>query len=241
METFQLQTSQNVSLEHPLASVGDRILATLLDFLVMGSYAILLTIIQNAAAFSNTFYWLLLPLLFYHLIFELFFNGQSPGKKIMGIRVLKADGGRLSPGACIIRWIFRLIEITISSGSLALATIILNGKGQRLGDLAAGTTVLKLPGKKMLEHSAWQEVEADYSPRFTQAELLNDGDIRTIREVLHHIAKSTKQLSNEELLRKTRQAIAEKTGINTDLGDLEFLHTVVKDYNALYQQAYAEV
>src|SRR5690554_1415260 len=76
----------------------------------------------------------------------------------------------------------------------------------------------------MLEHSAWQEVEADYSPRFTQAELLNDGDIRTIREVLHHIAKSTKQLSNEELLRKTRKAIAEKTGINTDLGDLEFTY-----------------
>lgn len=237
METYNLNTSQNVSLEFRIASVADRMLAYALDLLIIGTAALIVTLVlsQTGFGFSPWMLIMFLPVLFYHFLFEMFFNGQSPGKMIMGIRVVKTDGSQLTLGSCFIRWIFRLIDITLMGGAVAVLVIIINGKGQRLGDLAAGTTVLKTTGKGELERTIWTEVEENYEIRFPQVELLSEKDIQVVKDVLLTAYKNGYTQTASDLVRKTRTAINEKTGISSELNDRSFLVTILKDFNAFHQ------
>lgn len=237
METYQLNTSQNVTLEYPIASVGDRLLSTLLDQLIGGIYLLgaLIIFVQLDIDFAIWQLIFLIPIFLYHFLFELLFNGQSPGKMILRTKVIKTDGSALTAGSCFIRWIFRLVDITLFMGAIAVLIIILNGKGQRLGDLAAATTVLKLPRKKDLKTSIWQEIEDNYEPQFRQVEYLSDEDIRTVKEVLEISERQKDENKKEKIQRKTSLAIAKKIGVESNLPDTEFLKTIIKDYNAIHQ------
>lgn len=237
METYNLNTSQNVSLEFRIASVADRILAYALDILIIGVTALIISLIvsQTGFGFSPWMLIMFLPVLFYHFLFEIFFNGQSLGKRIMGIRVVKTDGSQLTLGSCFIRWIFRLVDITLMGGTIAVLAIIINGKGQRLGDLAASTTVLKTNRQGQLGHTIWTEVEENYEIRFPQVELLSEKDIQVVKEVLLAAYKNEYHETSSELVKKTRIAINEKTGITSDLNDHRFLVTILKDFNAFHQ------
>lgn len=242
METIELNTTQNVSLEFPVASIADRILAYLADSLVIGFYALVMSLgLLNWLDLSLAWWMILLviPVLGYHLIFEMFFNGQSPGKRLLRIKVFKSDGRHLSAGSCFIRWIFRLADITFTSGALAIIMIIINGKGQRLGDVAAGTTVLKIKNKNHIHQTLWMEVEEDYQPRFPEAEKLSDQDVQTIKEVLQTTADVSKRPDSYiELLSKARKAIERKTNTQSSLPDREYLTTMIKDYNACHREAH---
>ncbi len=239
METYNVTTTQNVSLEFPIASVADRMVAFLIDVAFLGIYLTFWGLLLFVWLELEPSVWmapLLIPVSFYHLLCELFLNGQSFGKMIMNIRVFKADGSHLSPGACFIRWIFRLPDITLFSGALATLVIIINGKGQRLGDLAAGTTVLKLVRKNQFDNTLWVDLEEDYQPTFPQASLLTDTDVQTIKEVLLSTTHSNGQAaSHARLLQKTRKVITDKTNAQSSLADREFLQTMVKDYNAFHR------
>ena len=239
METIELNTTQNVSLQFPVASIADRILAFFFDAIFMAVYFILSAIIIPDGLIAEPWiiFLFLLPVLFYHLLFELFFNGQTPGKRIMNIRVFKANGTALTPGSCFIRWIFRLADISLTSGALATLVIIINGKGQRLGDIAAKTTVLKISKKNNLHQTLWVEVEKDYQPQFPEAENLSDKDVQTIKEVVNIINDSRRRPDNYiQLLVNTRKAIEQKTNTSSQLSDIEFLSTMIKDYNAYHQR-----
>lgn len=237
METFNLSTSQNVSLEFKIASVADRILAYILDIIILGLTSLIFSLVISLTAFGFSEWMLLLflPVLFYHLLFEVFFNGQSLGKMIMGIRVVKTDGSQLTIGSCFIRWIFQLIDILLLGGAVAILVIIINGKGQRLGDLAASTTVLKINKQGKLENTIWTEIEETYEIKFPQVQLLGDRDIQVVREVLAVSYKNGYNDTTAQLVKNTRDAICEKTSITSDLNDRNFLLTIVKDYNALHQ------
>jgi len=238
METIELNTTQNVSLQFPVASIADRILAFFFDAVFMGLYSILVGVFLSGWLGLETWgiVFLFSPLVFYHLIFEIFFNGQSPGKRIMNIRVFKADGSQLTAGRCFIRWIFRLADITFTSGALATLIIIINGKGQRLGDIAAGTTVLKTGKKNTFQQTLWMDVEEDYQPRFPEAERLTDKDVQTIKEVVQITKDPNRRPDNYiELLSNTRQAIEQKTQTSSRMSDLDYLTTMIKDFNACHQ------
>ena len=233
METYNLSTSQNVMLEFRIASVGDRILAFLIDFLIIALTVVFLEFLLNLRDVSPLFLMTFLPFLFYHFLFEALFNGQSPGKMIFRIRVVKTDGSQYTLGNCFIRWIFRLLDILITFGVLGITFIIINGKGQRLGDVMASTTVLKKSKKGKLDNTSWVELEDDYKPTFYEAEMLTDKDIQTIKEVLLASAERNFDDVAFSLINQTRKVIEEKTGIQSDLKNKEFLYTIVKDYNAI--------
>ncbi len=237
METFNLSTSQNVTLEFKIASVADRILAYILDIIILGITSLIFSLVISLTAFGFSEWMLLLflPVIFYHLLFEIFFNGQSLGKMIMGIRVVKTDGSQLTIGSCFIRWIFQLIDILLLGGAVAILVIIVNGKGQRLGDLAASTTVLKINKQGKLENTIWTEIEETYEIKFPQVQLLGDKDIQVVREVLAVSYKNGYNTTTAQLVKNTRSAICEKASITSDLNDRNLLLTIVKDYNALHQ------
>lgn len=237
METFNLSTSQNVTLEFRIASVGDRIIAYLLDLIILGLTALVVTLVltQTGIGFSSWMMVLFLPVLFYHFLFEVLFNGQSLGKMIFGIRVVKTDGSQLTIGTCFIRWIFRLIDVTLMGGTIAILIIILNGKGQRLGDIAASTTVLKIGKQGKLENTIWTDIEDSYEICFPQVERLSEKDIQVIKDVLLVTYKNGNNETTSSLIKEIRKAVAEKAGITSDLKDRNFLITMVKDFNAFHQ------
>ena len=154
MDNFHIETAQNVTIQQNVANLSTRIGAFFIDaFIIGGYYLIIYLILDSLNLISGDLYLiyglLSLPVFFYSLLFETLMNGQSPGKYLNKIRVTKLDGSKPTFSNYLIRWMLRSIDITMASGSLALLTILLNGKGQRLGDLAAGTTVIS--EKKIIE------------------------------------------------------------------------------------------
>lgn len=245
MSNVKIQTSQNVSLEFEPASIGDRILASILDSLVMIAYALIIFFIfiyssinrfnQNVAqdssenlAFVITIIILIvLPLMFYHLLSEIFMNGQSIGKRAMNIRVVMLNGGTPTLGAYFIRWIFRIIDIQLFSGLVAIVAIASNQKGQRLGDMAAGTTVVKMKQRISLDSLKQVEVSADYEMTFPQVEKLTDKDMEVVRSVMQNYYTS----GNVELVFQAADKIKSLLGVTSNLEDLKFLQTIEQDYS----------
>ncbi|GAB3204603.1 putative RDD family membrane protein YckC [Pontibacter aydingkolensis] len=229
MNTVKIQTTQNVEVEYPLASVGDRIVATIIDGAVFVVWFMAMAVAFQFSNFVNEvvyFVLLMLPPMFYHLLFEIFMNGQSIGKKARDIKVVKLSGEAPSVGDYLLRWLFRLVDMGISSGLVAVITVAASSKGQRLGDMAAGTCVIRT---RAVQRRAplMMKTEENYQIVFPEVSQLNDQDLVQIRK----LAYKAKQHQNYELLEKTALRVKEVTGIQTDLSDWEFLKTVAKDYH----------
>ncbi len=236
MEKIQIETTQNVTIDYDIASIGDRILAALLDYLIIFGYVIALLIL--ASILANTFptsiaFWIIvyLPVFFYDLACELFLDGQSFGKKIRKIKVVKMDGTQPTFINYFLRWIIRPIDVTFTYGTVAMITMFINGKGQRLGDLAANTSIIKLKKDIALEDTIFKKLDEAYDVQYPEVSNLNDNDVGTIQEVLDQIGKITDHFVYEEILLKTKTEISRKMGINSELRPLSFLYTVMKDYN----------
>jgi uncharacterized RDD family membrane protein YckC len=246
MQTIEIQTTQNVHIEYPVASVGDRVVAGLIDQLIMFGYLIAIIFfyiwllnITEGSSFSYPvayFVILFLPLFFYHLLCETYLNGQSFGKKIMKMRVVKLDGTQAGIGSYFLRWILAPIDIYFTYGSVGLVTMIVNGKGQRLGDLAAHTTVVKLKAETKLADTILRVTPANYEVKFPQVTALSDKDISLVKEVLDLNFKKPDITVYSRILNKTKEAIEKKIGVSTNLHPLTFLDTVLKDYNYLLSE-----
>jgi uncharacterized RDD family membrane protein YckC len=243
MQTIEIQTAQNVNIEYPVASVGDRVVAAIIDQLIMVGYLIaiiflyiwLLNLTEGSPLHFPVAYFviLFLPLFFYHLLCETFLNGQSFGKKIMKMRVVKLDGSQAGIGSYFLRWILAPIDIYFTYGSVGLITMLINGKGQRLGDLAANTTIVKLKTEAKLDDTILQATPVNYEVKLPEVSNLNDKDISIVKEVLDLNYKNPDAMMYEKILHKTKEAIEKKIRITSNLHPLTFLDTVLKDYNYL--------
>ncbi len=236
MEKIKIQTTQNVEIEYELAGIGDRFIAGLIDlFLQIGC----LIFIALTGAFleieNDGFYlvWLLflIPFFGYDFLCEMFMNGQSVGKKYMYIRVIKLDGGQPTLGSYLLRWVFRPIDVTLFAGAVAMATILLNGKGQRLGDIAANTTVIRLKSAVKLEDTILSDLEKNYQPTYPQVIDLREADIAVIKEALN-VTLNPPDIPAERSLRElAKQHIEARLGIQSALQPANFLAVIIKDYN----------
>ena len=237
MGSFQIETSQNIKINQNIASLGSRFGALLLDFAIIYFYftgIIMVVGIINKNNPDLTWYKTTLivasiPVVFYHLLFEYFMNGQTPGKKMLKIQVVKTDGSSAGFIAYLIRWLFRIVDIQISFGIVAIVTYYTNGKGQRLGDIVADTTVVKL-ASTYKSRNVFIKIDKDYIPTYPHVTLFSDEDIMKIKE-LYIKARRNKDW---DLLKKLRERIEEKLNIETNKDDIEFVKTIVKDYYYYY-------
>ena len=235
MATIRVHTTQNVTLAYEVASVGDRIAASLLDYLLYFVWALLVsTVADKLNSGWLTWYSILLPTVFYQLACEVFFNGQSIGKKARDIRVMRLDGTPARLGDYFLRWLLRPLEIVLTLGSMAAVTILANGKGQRLGDLLAGTTVLSVRPRARRLLVPEDAVPAGYQPVFGQATQLSDRDVALLRQLL---SRSLQQ-GNFLVLHETALKIKQLLGVHSDLGDEVFLRTVLRDHAHLAAAAH---
>ena len=230
MDTLKIDTSQNIDIEQPIASIGERIAATLLDMLFIMSYTSIIAFIAGGLHYSWVIFFVFLPVAIYSITSELLMNGQSWGKKILKIRVVKMDGTPTTFSAYFLRWILRLIEILVMFGSLATVTIILNRKGQRLGDIAANTTVIRLRDKSLKE-TIYTQVPDDYTVVYPEVSKLSINDIYTIKEVLEVLRSRQYNIQKFTIAQKTREAIEEKINIKGSQDTVAFFQTILRDYN----------
>lgn len=232
METIRVRTTQNVFIEYPVASLGDRMLAFLIDALILTAYNFVCYFILDEYSFSTTVNVLLVtvPFFLYHPVFEILMNGQTPGKRQMRIKVVSIDGSSPTIGGYLMRWLFRLVEVFLLRGALAMVTIAANGKGQRLGDIAAGTSVVKLVPKEATRSSnVFTSAEEGYEPTFPQATQLSDVDLETIYQALEVSRDTGNPLPADRLSVKVKSLL----GIESDLPPVKFLYTILKDHNQL--------
>jgi uncharacterized RDD family membrane protein YckC len=238
MQTIRVRTTQNVFIDYPLASIGDRIVAYLIDRLILFLYFMLVIALlmgmeayeHEALLISLGLIFLVFPFIFYGLFFEIFMNGQTPGKNVMKIQVIRLDGTPASVGGYIFRWLFAIVDFGFFGGAVAVVVIAVGGKGQRLGDIVAGTTVVKLAQQKEITSSdVFIVAEATYVPTFEQVVQLSTRDIEVIQRALD----ANREHGTYQPLEIITEKIKSMLGIQSDLPPSEFLYTIVKDYNSL--------
>ena len=174
-DVLVINTPESVDLRLEVAGLGSRFLAMVVDTLIQVLLIGLLvlagalygavdaeTVEQIEAMSQSTWGAALIVLLlwliffFYFLAFEIAWRGQSPGKRAMGLRVLDRSGRPASPGALAVRNLVRLIDslpvpVAYPAGVISFLSTRL---GQRLGDLAAGTIVVRERGYRLAKPGA---------------------------------------------------------------------------------------
>jgi len=230
MQTIQVRTTQNVFIQYPVASVGDRILAFLLDRLIVVFYCIAIAALFISTNMEVIWIWLIViavPFLFYFLFFEIIMNGQTPGKRTMSIKVIRIDGTPASIGDYLLRWIFGFVDYYLFSGVIAVVVVVAGGKGQRLGDVVAGTSVIKLiQQKEITAEEVFISPGKDYAPAFPQVVHLSERDIELIQRAL----EAYRDQNNSEPVMAVTERIKSLLGVQTDMTPVKFLYTVVKDF-----------
>lgn len=195
MEKIKIPTSFNIELDFETPEFHKRLFAWLIDLaILLAYYIIIINVLQSFFAMHkssdndlpflynmNAVYLLFfLPLLLYHLFFEVVMNGQSIGKKLIGIKVIGEDGGRPALHQYLIRWLTRPFDFFFF-GLVGLLTVVLSKKNQRLGDMAAGTLVIKTKLETNIDDTVFFELDDEYKPRFKEVMRLSDRDMNTIK------------------------------------------------------------
>lgn len=233
MQIIRVRTTQNVFIDYPVGSVGDRILAYLLDRLILIVYSVAVIAAFIKLDIEPTYVWLIVfgvPWVFFSLLFEIFMNGQTPGKKVLKIKVVRLDGTSATIGDYLLRWIFAFVDIFILSGAIAVVMVAMGGKGQRLGDVVAGTAVVKLSEHEQVSSQRiFVEAEDQYTPVFSQVVNLSDRDIELIRRAL----EANRDQGNIQPVMVITDKIKSLLKIETDMPPVKFLYTIIKDYQTI--------
>jgi uncharacterized RDD family membrane protein YckC len=237
MSTISITTSQNIELDYDLGSLGDRILARLIDLAVIIAYVIIIFVtigFSNLGTFIVENVWLvvvlMLPAVFYNLVCELVLNGQSLGKKIMGIKVISLSGEQPSLSQYLIRWLFRIVDFSFG-GLVALIIVAVTPKHQRLGDILAGTAVVKTKPRTHFADTIYTATPTiEYQVIYPEVVNLKDGDIQLVKDVVISVYKS----QNLMLAHQAKDRIEQVLGIRSQHAEpMDFLRTVLADYNYL--------
>ena len=158
-----IDTPEQVELEYSVAGIGSRFVAALLDMLIIGGFLLLeflvLVMIGVAAAATSPASgklsgaagkWLMALVIFlnfaifwgYFALFEAYWKGQTPGKRVMKLRVIKDSGRQITFFESLARNLLRIVDYLPSLYLIGVITMLWNKRSQRLGDLVAGTLVV---------------------------------------------------------------------------------------------------
>lgn len=242
MQTIRITTSQNIDIDYEVAGLGERIVAYLIDWAMFIAIMIAaIIVLSTTGGMENKLVWIVLAIayavlfVFYDLICESTMNGQSIGKRVMKIKVISLDGARPRFSQYLLRWLFRIVDFTLSSNLCGLICVAVSDKSQRLGDMVAGTSLIRTVPRTKMSNIAFMPSEDNYQPVFAAAANLNDQDIELINEVINSYVKTR----NSVLVYNMAERIRELLGVTTppEMNDMLFLQTIIKDYSHIVAQA----
>ena len=236
-----IKTGNFVCIEQIPASIGDRIVGRIIDVVVLSVYYYAVGTFLVKLPLDDSSLWqllLILAILFvpsvaYTFLAELLFNGQTIGKYIMKTRVIMADGSSPTVGALFLRYVCEVVDVWM--GCVGIIFIMCTQRHQRLGDLAAGTMVIR---QEDMSHMRISIHEFDYArrgfvPTYSNATLLSQRQA----EILRRAVAEGDKLSDERA-----DVLAEKVAHKLSLTDGKwqydssaFLQTVLNDYLFLTQ------
>ncbi len=243
MSQIDITTSQNINIQYQVAGIGERIAAFLIDMIIKIAYVIVLYTVLSKFFNLETYFnsldrasivailtMITLPVHLYTLVFESLMEGQTPGKRLMKIRVVKIDGYQASFGDYLVRWVFRLMDITSNSGVVGIISMIVSKNNQRLGGIASGTAVISLKNKTGISQTILEHLDEGYTGTYPQVVALTDNDVRIIKETF------TRAMTTYD--RQVISAIAAKIRETVKLDpdqikqtEQQFIRTVIKDYS----------
>lgn len=151
-DRIAIETPENVTLELTLAGVGSRMAAALLDMLIQFALIFASGIVMavtfegeeaEALQIAIVAVVLFVTLFCYDVAFETLGGGRTPGKRATGLRVVRERGEPVGFVASAIRTLLRLVDGMPTLYSVGVVAIVLSSKNQRLGDMAAGTIVVR--------------------------------------------------------------------------------------------------
>lgn len=242
-KTIEIRTTQNVTIEYELAGLRERALAWMLDtaIVVFGYY---LLIILAMLVFGNMDHWwgvffgmlAFLAYFLYHMLFEILRRGQSPGKMALGVKVVRLDGKDPEWSDVTLRALLQLVDSIFCLGVVGGLLIKTTDKAQRLGDMAANTTIIKLQSTAysfrladILSISSLQ----NYQPVYPQVRNLSERDMIFLKNALTRLSTYPNQ-AHEELVEDLVTRLMGLLGVEQrPLNRVEFLKTLLKDYIVL--------
>lgn len=241
LDKLSIDTPEQVALDFALASIGSRFLALAVDTLIQTGATVALAavgfglLIAFSLAFERFSPWILAAaFLIYFLIYQAYFaifeavwNGQTPGKRLVGLRVISVTGRPISVFEAILRNVVRIADQMPGIYAIGIVSVFVTERNQRLGDLAAGTVVVHERAVDSVD------MELKLEPR---AAVTVHGASQLIPEevaVIELFLRRREQLGNVERSRKAAQ-IAERIRARlgtTDTSDNEhFLEEVMTEY-----------
>jgi len=268
MGAIKVPTNFNIELEFEVPEFYKRLLALVIDVILEYFYLriageIYETIARNASWDSDTPYdlhaaglLLLLPVMIYHPVMEITMNGQSLGKKVMGLRVVDEIGGKPSISQFLIRWLLRISDLWIAILILIIASnpdfgrnleatfiilsalaflvtdivlVVSSKKGQRIGDILAKTILISIRTKSNIEETVFQEVADNYVPSFPQIMQLGDKDINAIKSIV----ETARKKGDYNMAEAAGAKIKSHLKIESSMPPFDFLDVLLKDYNYL--------
>jgi uncharacterized RDD family membrane protein YckC len=241
MPNIEIFTAQNVPIEYELAGLRDRCLAFLLDFTIISAVLIILLIGLAFAGVGETLmiytvYFVFIPIFFfYSLAMEIFNDGQSVGKLALKIKVVRLSGDEVTPNDYIVRWMFRMIDIYFSFGSIASMLVGSSEKGQRMGDIVANTTVVRLQPRHQMALTDLLKIGTteNYQVKFQDARKLNEDDMLLLKQVLERHQRFENDAHKQAVITIANNIAMQLNLEKTPVNKIDFLKTVLRDYVVL--------
>lgn len=246
MASIEIRTTQNVTIEYDAATLWERLIASLIDGIIVLAMYLVLSLLIISAGDSNLIEaddgWnrllALMPIagfMLYNFLSEILNNGQSWGKKAMGVKVIRLDGKETGWSDSLLRSVFYIIDGLLTLCILGSILIATTTKKQRLGDMTANTTVIKLkPNLRFgLQDILRINTLDNYEPQYPAVRQYSEQDMLFIKNVLSRYRRHPNAAHQ-----KVINDLAMKIQQQLELEDLpadkpEFLKILIRDYIVL--------
>lgn len=229
MKRIEITTSHNIIVRFELASFVIRIGAFIIDILILMFFSFLFSLAFGDVSSLSVFVLILVWAL-YHLVFEVFNQGQSPGKMLLKIRVVSLEGRTPTFNDYLTRWAFRMIDVLPTSGSVAILLISSSEKNQRLGDMLANTTVVKVQNENAINLSSIQNIESEGEMLYPGIAQFSDGDMLLVKEAINRYMKNPHK-ENKSVITQLTRKITERLQIKPPGGNtIDFLKRALYEY-----------
>jgi len=242
MESVTIQTTQNVRIDYELAKAGSRIGAFFIDAIIFTIVywivsLLLVSLLNSLDDFAIIVFGTLFGFLGYYFFLELFNRGQTIGKRIIGLRVIRLDGRDPTPADFLTRAVFLLPDVLLSSGIPAMLLISSGRHNQRLGDMVAGTVVIQtaISSAFTLEEIMGITSREDHEPEFPGVQRFTNHDMMVVKRALQRSRKYGNE-AHKKAVRKLAVRVADE--LELDKKEVEytpekFLEKVLLDFIVL--------